>query len=164
MWCKWRKCRPACLYAARAYPRLQMPSLHAQLQDLASSRQFVRQSSCRCHPWLLAPRAARAGRQDGQWAKRQGRPGWRWLARSPSGPTKKGKPGRLRRRSAHEIEALLGKIVLLVKTHKDGMRSEDIRAKLGLESKEMPRVLKEGLAKKKLSAKGQKRATTYFAK
>jgi len=44
------------------------------------------------------------------------------------------------------------------------MRSEDIRAKLGLESKEMPRVLKEGLAKKKLSAKGQKRATTYFAK
>jgi hypothetical protein len=52
----------------------------------------------------------------------------------------------------------------LVKTHKDGMRSEDIRAKLGLESKEMPRVLKEGLAKKKLSAKGQKRATTYFAK
>ena len=59
---------------------------------------------------------------------------------------------------------MLGKIVLLVKTHKDGMRSEDIRAKLGLESKEMPRVLKEGLAKKKLSAKGQKRATTYFAK
>jgi hypothetical protein len=32
-----------------------------------------------------------------------------------------------------------------------------------MEAKEMPRVLKEGLAKKKLKAKGQKRATTYSA-
>jgi hypothetical protein len=29
---------------------------------------------------------------------------------------------------------------------------------------EMPRILKEGVAKQKLSAKGQKWATTYFAK
>jgi hypothetical protein len=33
-----------------------------------------------------------------------------------------------------------------------------------MQSKEMPRILKEGIAKKKLSTKGQKRATTYFAK
>jgi hypothetical protein len=71
---------------------------------------------------------------------------------------------RLPRRSAEEIQAVLGKIVLLVKTRKDGMRAEQIRAAFGLESKEMPRILKEGLAKKKLLAKGQKRATTYFAK
>jgi hypothetical protein len=32
-----------------------------------------------------------------------------------------------------------------------------------MESKEMPRILKEGLAKKKLKSKGQKRATTYSA-
>jgi hypothetical protein len=32
-----------------------------------------------------------------------------------------------------------------------------------MQSKEMPRVLAEGLAKKKLKKKGQKRATTYFA-
>jgi hypothetical protein len=44
------------------------------------------------------------------------------------------------------------------------MRAEEIRSKLGMESKEMPRILKEGLAKKKLTAKGNKRATTYFAK
>ena len=31
-------------------------------------------------------------------------------------------------------------------------------------AKEMPRILKEGLATKKLTSKGQKRATTYFAK
>jgi hypothetical protein len=32
-----------------------------------------------------------------------------------------------------------------------------------MQSKEMPRVLSEGLAKRKLKKKGQKRATTYFA-
>jgi hypothetical protein len=32
-----------------------------------------------------------------------------------------------------------------------------------MQAKEMPRVLSEGLAKKKLKKKGQKRATTYFA-
>jgi hypothetical protein len=31
-------------------------------------------------------------------------------------------------------------------------------------AKEMPRILKEGLSTKKLTSKGQKRATTYFAK
>jgi hypothetical protein len=74
------------------------------------------------------------------------------------------KPGRLPRRSADEIAAALNKIILLVKTHKDGMRAEEIRSTLGMEAKEMPRILKEGIAKKKLSTKGQKRATTYFAK
>jgi hypothetical protein len=79
-------------------------------------------------------------------------------------PKKRGKNGRLPRRSAEEIAATLNKIVLLVKTHKAGMRAEEIRSKLGMESKEMPRILKEGLAKKKLTSKGNKRATTYFAK
>jgi hypothetical protein len=43
------------------------------------------------------------------------------------------------------------------------LRAEEIRQALQMEAKEMPRVLKEGLAKKKLKAKGQKRATTYSA-
>jgi hypothetical protein len=77
---------------------------------------------------------------------------------------KRGKNGRLPRRSAEEIQATLQKIVLLVKTHKDGMRAEEIRSKLGMLPKEMPRILKEGVAKKRLTSKGQKRATTYFAK
>ena len=72
--------------------------------------------------------------------------------------------GRLPRRSADEIAAELDKIVALVKRHKDGLRAEAIRSNLGMQSKEMPRILKEGIAKKKLSSKGQKRATTYFAK
>ena len=79
-------------------------------------------------------------------------------------PTKPRKPGRLPRRSAEEIAATLNKIVLLVKTQKNGMRAEEIRSKLGMQAKEMPRILREGLSTKKLTSKGQKRATTYFAK
>jgi hypothetical protein len=71
---------------------------------------------------------------------------------------------RLARRSPEEIAQVVNKVVLLVKTHKEGMRAEEIRRKLGLLPKEMPRILKDGLASKKLTAKGQKRATTYFAK
>jgi hypothetical protein len=70
---------------------------------------------------------------------------------------------RLRRRSAADIAEALGQIVALVKGHRDGMRAEEIRAELNMQSKEMPRVLAEGLAKRKLKKKGQKRATTYFA-
>jgi hypothetical protein len=77
---------------------------------------------------------------------------------------KRGKSGRLPRRSPEEITAVLNKIVLLVKTQKSGMRAEEIRSKLGMEPKEMPRILKEGVSTKKLTTKGQKRATTYFAK
>ncbi|MGH7437280.1 MAG: hypothetical protein ACRENE_16510 [Polyangiaceae bacterium] len=50
-----------------------------------------------------------------------------------------------------------------MKKKKDGLHAEEIREALKMQSKEMPRVLKEGLAKKKLKAKGQKRATTYTA-
>ena len=74
------------------------------------------------------------------------------------------KPGRLARRSPADIAKALDQVVALVKSKKDGLRAEQIRAALKMESKEMPRVLKEGLAKKKVKAKGQKRATTYFAR
>jgi hypothetical protein len=71
--------------------------------------------------------------------------------------------GRLVRRSAAQIAKTLDNIVALVKKHKDGLRAEQIRQQLRMEAKEMPRVLSDGLAKKKLKKKGQKRATTYFA-
>jgi Fic family protein len=71
--------------------------------------------------------------------------------------------GRLKRRSAEDIAEALNQVAALVKGHKNGLRAEQIRAQLGMQSKEMPRVLAEGLAKKKLKKRGQKRATTYFA-
>jgi Trk K+ transport system NAD-binding subunit len=71
--------------------------------------------------------------------------------------------GRLKRRSADDIVKALDRVVALVKRHKAGLRAEQIREELRMQSKEMPRVLKEGLAKKKLKSRGQKRATTYTA-
>lgn len=73
------------------------------------------------------------------------------------------KSGRLKRRSPAEIAEALNRIVTLVKGKKGGLRAEQIRAALKMQAKEMPRILKEGLAKKKLKATGQKRATTYRA-
>ena len=72
--------------------------------------------------------------------------------------------GRLPRRSAEDIAKTLDTIVLLVKTQKNGLRAEEIRSKLGMQAKEMPRILKQGVSTKKLTSKGRKRATTYFAK
>ena len=77
-------------------------------------------------------------------------------------PARKSK-GRLRRRSPDDIAKALAKVVAVVKTKKGGLRAEQIRTTLKMESKEMPRVLKEGRAKKVLKSKGQKRSTTYSA-
>jgi hypothetical protein len=73
------------------------------------------------------------------------------------------KSTRLARRSIEDITKALHLVVALVKGKKGGLRAEQIRAALKMQSKEMPRVLQEGLAKKKLKSKGQKRATTYFS-
>jgi hypothetical protein len=81
---------------------------------------------------------------------------------SARAPARKAK-GRLARRSPADIAKALEKVVALVKSSKAPLRSEQIRAKLGMDKKEMPRVLQEGLTKKVLKSKGQKRATTYSA-
>lgn len=80
-----------------------------------------------------------------------------------SKPAPRSRSGRLPRRSDTEIAAALDQVVALVRKTKEGMRAEAIREGLGLQSKEMPRILKRGLSTKKLKSKGQKRATTYLA-
>jgi hypothetical protein len=125
-----------------------MPNLRSKLADLAASFadsvvDAIRSASL--HELLQETSHPRAHRVD---AKAFG------AARS----------GRLPRRSADEIVAVLDEIVGLVSKHKDGLRAEQIRSELGLQAKELPRVLKEGLMTKRLRSKGQKRATTYFAK
>ena len=86
-------------------------------------------------------------------------------ARAPAPATSKAKikGGRLARRSPADIAKALDAVVSLVKKSKGGLRSEQIRKTLKLDVREVPRVLKEGLAKKTLKSKGQKRSTTYFA-
>jgi hypothetical protein len=78
-----------------------------------------------------------------------------------SGP--RARAGRLARRSPADIARALATVVALVKKHPKGMRSEQIRAELKMRPNEMPRILGEGLAKKALKSRGQKRATTYTA-
>jgi hypothetical protein len=83
-------------------------------------------------------------------------------AAAASKPARRSKPtGRLARRSPEEITKTLDRIHGLLKGKKAGMRSEEIRKALKLDVREVPRVLKEGLSKKKLKSRGQKRATTY---
>ncbi len=71
---------------------------------------------------------------------------------------------RLSRRSPSDIQGVVDSIVALLMKKPDGLRSEDIRAELGLAPNEMPRPLAEGLKAKKLAKEGEKRATVYFAK
>jgi|SRR5579872_2397091 len=78
--------------------------------------------------------------------------------------TRKTKGGRLARRSAEDIAKALDKVVALVSKKPDGLRAEEIRETLGMQAKEMPRILGEGLKSRKLKSKGQKRATTYYAR
>lgn len=70
--------------------------------------------------------------------------------------------GRLGRRSAADIQGTLDSIVTYLQQN-PGSRSEHIVAGLGLDKKELPRPIMEGLASGVLSKEGQKRATQYFA-
>jgi hypothetical protein len=72
--------------------------------------------------------------------------------------------GRLGRRSAGDIAGVVDRIVGLVKASPKGLRAEQIRQKLGFQSKELPRPLKEAVDAGRLGKSGQKRATTYFVK
>ena len=77
----------------------------------------------------------------------------------------KGSSTRLPRRSAEEIEAAADKVVSLLRTKKNGMRAEEIRSKLKMDVRELPRVIKAALASKKIAVlSGAKRSTTYGIK
>jgi hypothetical protein len=68
----------------------------------------------------------------------------------------------LKRRGPAEIEKINARIVELLQKTPGGLRAEDIGKRLDLNSRELPRPLKEGVAAKKYAKKGHKRATTYF--
>ena len=77
----------------------------------------------------------------------------------------KGSSTRLPRRSVEEIDAAADKVVSLLKTKKNGMRAEEIRAKLKMDVRELPRVIKAALVAKKITVlSGAKRSTTYGIK
>jgi hypothetical protein len=76
----------------------------------------------------------------------------------------KAENGRLARRGPEEIGKVVTSIVSLLAKNPAGMRAEQIRGALNLQSKEMPRPLAEALKQKLITSKGQKRATTYSVK
>jgi len=84
-------------------------------------------------------------------------------SKKASSPAKKAKPGPIARRSPEDIERVLELLVALLKSTKDGLRSEQIREHLGVRKEELPRVLKQGLSSRALKSKGQKRSTIYTA-
>ena len=83
-----------------------------------------------------------------------------------SAPTraKRGKGGRLARRSPEQIAQVVESIVGALKKSADGMRSEQLQKLLKLDKKEISGPLAEALDGKKITKKGQRRATTYFAR
>jgi hypothetical protein len=141
-----------------------MNTLKSRLDSLASSfaTEVVRAIQAASLEELMGSGVVGGGK------RRPGRP--RGAGAAPAVPaettaTPRARKGsRLTRRSPEEIKATLDKVHGLLKSSKGGLRAEQIRAALKLDVREMPRVLKEGLAAKRLTSKGQKRATTYFAR
>jgi hypothetical protein len=108
-----------------------------------------------------APAAVEAPKATG---KKRGRPAGSTNKAPKAAPkAKKSASGRLGRRSVADIGALLDNIVSLLQQNPDGLRAEQIRSALGIEAKELPRPLADGVANGSLTKTGQKRATTYFA-
>ncbi|WP_394838330.1 hypothetical protein LVJ94_15625 [Pendulispora rubella] len=97
---------------------------------------------------------------DGRAVRRgPGRP-----AGSGGGGGVRGRGGRLRRRSMDDLAELSDRIVELLESHPEGLRAEQIREALNVQAKELPRPLNDALSARRIGKKGQKRATTYFAR
>jgi hypothetical protein len=131
-----------------------MSTLQTQLNQLAQNFADAVLDAVRSSPLQDLLGDGRTARNDRSAPQANGSPG----------PKARRSSGRRPRRSAEDIAKALDQVVALVQKHGDGLRAEQIRDELGLQAKEMPRILKEGFTTKKLKSKGQKRATTYFAK
>jgi hypothetical protein len=95
-----------------------------------------------------------------------GRPPKAAAAAAAPGAAPKAKRGRGRpaRRSAADIAPVIARIVAKLKEHKSGLRSEQLQKVLHLSKREIVRPIADALAAKKITKKGEKRSTTYFAK
>ena len=135
-----------------------MSAIQAQLQELAAS--FASSVLDAIRRASLEELLGEGGRGDTPRAFPSAKPARKAVA----DVTRKTSGGRLPRRSAEDIAKALDQVVALLKKNADGLRAEQIRETLGMQAKEMPRILGEGLASRKLKSKGRKRATTYFAR
>jgi hypothetical protein len=67
-------------------------------------------------------------------------------------------------RATHDVKSALERVVDLLKDQPEGLRADEICTALGLRTKEMAGILKEGLDGHRFHSRGEKRATLYFAK
>jgi hypothetical protein len=134
-----------------------MPNLENAIQSLASTFAINVLTALRgaSITELLSIAGSGSGSGSGNGAKRS------VVVAPPKATAKRG--GRLARRSNVDLSAMVSQIVSTLAQHETGLRSEELRAMLGVDKKELPRPLKEGLASGSISKKGQKRATVYFA-
>jgi hypothetical protein len=135
-----------------------MSTLHQTINSLAA--EFA-QSVLRAVRNASLDELVSGTQAGGGGGRRRGRPAASAGGGGHAAP--KRRSGRLHRRSQGELEAVVHKIVALLKANKKGLRAEEIRAKLHLDRREIPRPLAEALKTKAISKKGKKRATTYFA-
>ena len=134
-------------FAASVVAEIRRASLAEILDESATSRGAGRL------PQALSPDVAIAA---GAGATAAGRPSRR---DRPKGA----KEGRLARRTASDIEPIIGRIVTTLREHKAGLRSEQLQRVLKLSKKEITRPLTVALGGKKIRKTGEKRATIYHA-
>jgi len=82
---------------------------------------------------------------------------------APPSAARAGRPrgGRGAKRTAEDLEALSEKFAAFVKAN-PGLRIEQINKELGTTTKDLALPIRKLIADKEISAKGQKRSTTYF--
>jgi hypothetical protein len=85
------------------------------------------------------------------------------VAAASVGVASVGRPrgGRGAKRTAEDLESLSAKFAAFVKSH-PGLRIEQINKELGTTTKDLALPIRKLIAEKVISAKGQKRSTTYF--
>lgn len=136
-----------------------MSNLRSTIESLAS--QFASSILDALRSASIDELADVAGRNGGA---RRGRPPAE-RTDSSAGPAarRRGRGGRLGRRSAGDITRMVESIVELLQRSSEGLRAEQIREALAVEAKELPRPLAEAISSGRITKSGQKRATTYFA-
>lgn len=85
--------------------------------------------------------------------------------KSASTPARRARSKRLARRSPEQLEkAKVAVVAAIAGAATEGLTAEAIKNELGLDRKELPKLLAMALAEKAISRKGKKRATRYFAR
>ncbi len=135
--------------------RVKFDSLTSQISALTAERNEV----LRDLKGVAVPAPAPAPTIHAPRTTRRARMAARTAAKAAAKPSRTKTGERLPRRSTADIEARMSDIAKALKS--GPMRAEEIRKTLGIDKRELPRILKTGLAKKVWKASGHKRSTAY---